>query len=156
MRDFWQQLLEGGASAFRFHNQPHSAQAVIEPLLGATKAKAELLLQRELVEQQKPINETSAGKVVLVHSRLQQLLAEQRRTLKELKEQADACNDLALAKSLQEEYDKINAQLQKTVEEMEEMKVPFTKRIFLWLFGRKSTQYVLPAASLVWLPDRHS
>ncbi|KAG9312299.1 P-loop containing nucleoside triphosphate hydrolase protein [Chiua virens] len=135
-REFWKQLLDGGASAFKFNNLPQSAQVIIDPLLDATKGREELLLQEELVEQQKNLNETAAAKVL--YSRLQKLLAEQKKMLKDLADQADARNDPALAQSLQEEYEKINAQLQKTFEEMKEMKIPFTRRIMLWFFGRKS------------------
>ncbi|KAG9312307.1 hypothetical protein JVU11DRAFT_7618 [Chiua virens] len=59
--DFWKPLLDGGASAFRFNNLPQSAQAVINPLLDATEDREELLLQEELVGQQKRLNETSAA-----------------------------------------------------------------------------------------------
>ena len=141
MRDFWQPLISEGASTSRFNNTRASALQIVDELVGATGGKDGLLLQEELVEQQKRLNETEAGKVL--YSRLQKLLAEQRNTLKELADQAKLENDPALAKSLQEEYDKINALLQKTFEEMKAMKISLSRRILLLLFRRKSRSVCL-------------
>ena len=119
---FWKMLTDGGAVVQRFHNSPASAWAIVNDLLSKGKDGNELLLQEELVEQQKRLTETEAGKVI--YNRLQKLLAEQKKTLKELAEEAKLRDDPALAKSLQEEYDKIEAQLQKTFEEIKQMKIP--------------------------------
>lgn len=133
--DFWRALMEGGATAHKFYNTPASAWGIVDDVLRAGGAD-ELLLQEELVVQQKRLNETEAGKVLF--NRLQKLLSEQRKMLKELAEEAKLQNNPALAKSLREEYDKIDAQLQRTFEEIREMKIPLSRRILLWLFGRKS------------------
>lgn len=135
--DFWKSLIDEGALPERFHNQPGSARGIVDGLLTLGNGGEEfLLLQEELVQQQKRLNETEAGKVL--YNRLQQLLADQRKTLKELADEAKLQNDPDLAKSLQDEYDKIDAQLQKTFEEIKEMKIPLSRRILLWLFRRKS------------------
>ena len=143
--DFWRILMDGGAAAKRFDNTPASAWDIVEGLLSMGNNGDELLLQEELVEQQKHLNETEAGKVL--YTRLQKLLAEQRKMLKELAEDAKLQSTPALAQSLQEEYDKIDAQLQKTFEEMKGMKIPLSRRILLWLFTRKS-RAVRPACRL--------
>ena len=143
--DFWRILIEGGAIPQRFHHTSASAWDIMDGLLSMGNNSDELLLQEELVEQQKRLNETEAGKILF--TRLQKLLAEQRKMLKELAEEAKLQDDPALAKSLQEEYDKIDAQLQKTFEEMKEMRIPLSRRILLWLFTRKS-RAVSPAHCL--------
>ena len=122
--DFWQVLIEGGATAHRFYNTPASAWSIVGDLLSLGNGGDDLLLQEELVEQQKRLNETEAGKAI--YNRLQKLLSEQRRTVKELAEEARQQDDSALAKSLQEEYDKVDAQLQRTFEQMPEMKAPLS------------------------------
>ena len=132
---FWKTLIDEGAVVQRFHNSPASAWAIVDDLLSKGRDGDELLLQEELVEQRKRLTETEAGKVI--YNRLQKLLAEQKKTLKELAEEAKLRNDPALAKSLQEEYDKTEAQLQKTFEEIKQMKIPLSRRILLWLFSRK-------------------
>ena len=133
---FWKMLTDEGAIPQRFLNSPASAWAIVDELLSKGRDGDELLLQEELVEQRKRLTETEAGKVI--YNRLQKLLAEQKKTLKELAEEAKLRDDPALAKSLQEEYDKIEAQLQKTFEEIKQMKIPLSRRILLWLFSRKS------------------
>ncbi|KAI9573228.1 P-loop containing nucleoside triphosphate hydrolase protein [Boletus coccyginus] len=143
--DFWRMLIDGGATTLRFNNTHQSASGIVKDLLSMGKDGDELLLQEELVEQQKRLNETEAGKVL--YSRLQKVLTEQRRMLQELTEGAKLQNDPALAKSLQEEYNKIDAQLQKTFEEIKELKIPLSRRILLWLFRRKS-RAVSPAYCL--------
>jgi len=132
--DFWKMLIDGGSTTHRFNNTRTSASGIIRSLLDMGKNGDVLLLQEELVEQQKCLSETEAGKVL--YSRLQKDLAEQRRMLQELADEAKLHNDPALAKSLQEGYDKVNAQLQKTFEEIKEMKIPLSRRILLWLLRR--------------------
>ena len=133
--DFWQPLIAGGASAVRSMNTEESAWEIVNGL-GSDKEGSMLLLQEELVEQQKRLNETEAGKGLYSH--LQKLLAEQKSRLKDLADQAKLQNDPTLATSLQEEYNKVNTLLERTFDEMREMKIPLTRRILLWLFGRKS------------------
>ena len=134
--EFWRSLIEEGARARRFENTGSSAFLIIDEFIRMESAKDDLLLQEELVKQQKRLNETEAGKVL--YSRLQKLLVEQKNTLMALADDARLHNDPTLAKSLQEEYNQINARLQKTFEEMKEMKVSFSRRIILWLFGGRS------------------
>ncbi|KAF8132016.1 P-loop containing nucleoside triphosphate hydrolase protein [Boletus edulis] len=134
--DFWRQLIEGGASMYKFRNTNQSAQEIVESLLEMGNNGEELLLQEELLEQQKRLNETEAGK--MIYNRLQKLLADQKKMVKDLAEEAKQQNNPDLVKSLQAECDKIDAQLQKTFEDIKEMKIPLPRRILLWLFGRKS------------------
>ena len=135
--DCWRPLIDGGAVARRFYNTPASARDTVDEVLRMGKdGVGELLLQEELVEQQKRLNETEAAK--LLHSRFQKLLVAQKKTLKELQDEAKLQNDPALVKALQEEYDKIGAELQKTFAEMKEMNIPIHRRFMLWMFGGKS------------------
>ena len=126
-RDFWRKLLEEGAVAARFDNTENCARDIVRELIDLGGDDDELLLQEELVEQGKHLNETEAAKVL--YSRLQHLLAEQKKTLKELADEARLQNDPVLAKGLQEEYDKINMQLQHTFDDIKVMKISFRRRI---------------------------
>ena len=133
----WKMLTDEAAVVQRFYNSPASAWAIVDDLLSKGRDGDELLLQKELVEQQKRLTETEAGEVT--SNRLQKLLAEQRKTFKEFaEEEAKLRDDPTFAKSLQEEHDKIEAQLQMAVEEIKQMKIPLYRRILLWLFSWKS------------------
>ncbi|KAF8441308.1 P-loop containing nucleoside triphosphate hydrolase protein [Boletus edulis BED1] len=140
---FWRALIQGGARAHKFHNTAESAQEIVGSLLrmGNIEDGEELLLQEELIEQQKRLNETEAGK--MIYNRLQKLLADQRKMLKDLAEEAKQQNNPDLVKSLRSECDKVDAQLQRTFEDIKEMKIPLSRRILLWLFGRKSRAKVV-------------
>ena len=131
--NFWDLLIAQGAIAERFDNTYRSALRIVDNLIAMEIAKDELLIQEELVEQHKPLNETEAGKVL--GSSFQELLLGQKRTLKELADEAKLQDDPTLARSMQEEYDKMNIVSQKT---FEEMKIPLSRRIILWFFGRRS------------------
>ncbi|KAF8131990.1 P-loop containing nucleoside triphosphate hydrolase protein [Boletus edulis] len=141
--DFWRALIQGGARAHKFHNTAESAQEIVGSLLrmGNIEDGEELLLQEELVEQQKWLNETEAGK--LIYNWLQKLLANQRRMLKELAEETKQQNNPDLVKSLRAECDKVDMQLHRTLEEIKEMEIPLSRRIPLWLFGRQSRAKVV-------------
>ncbi|KAG6335336.1 hypothetical protein ID866_3747 [Astraeus odoratus] len=131
--NFWKPLLEEGArhEKFRGNNQA-SAWKIVEGLTGDTEA---LLLQEELVDAERRLNETTAGKAL--YSQFQKLLQEQKETIKQLQEEAKAQKDPALARELQAEYDRIEAQLQKTWDEMEKLKIPLGRRIALF-FSKKT------------------
>ena len=124
--NFWRTLIDGGAIAKRFDNTSASAWDIVDGILRMEKDSGELLLREGLVGQQKRLNVTEAGNIL--YNRLQKLLVQQRKMLKELAEEAKLQNDPALAKSLQEEHDKFDAQLQKTFEEMKDMKIPLTRK----------------------------
>ena len=104
---FWRSLIEEGARDRRFENTGSSAFLNIDEFLSMESAKDDLLLQEELVKQQERLNEAEAGKVL--YSRLQKHLVEQMNTLMALADDARLHNDPALAKSLEEEYNQINA-----------------------------------------------
>ena len=131
--EFWKPLIAEGAIAKRFNNTSKSALQIIDELIGMEVAKDALLIQEELVKQHKRLDETEAGK--LVDPRFQKLLAERRQTLKELVDDAKLRNDAVLARSLQEEYDQIDALLQRAFEDTKGTKTSSSKRGVLWLFG---------------------
>ena len=131
--DFWKPLIDKGASPDRFMNTEETAWKIVKGLGG--EKDSDLLLQEEIVRQEKHLNETEAAKVL--YSRLQSLLADQKKKVKELADGAEQENNTALAASLQEEYERLNELLEKTLEEMKAMKITLPRRFLLWLFGRK-------------------
>ena len=133
--DFWKPLIDGGASTAQFKNTEQSAWDIVSNLARNEDLGPALLLQEEIVKQEKYLNETEAAKVL--YSRLQGLLVDQKKKVKELADAAEQEDDTALAASLQEEYERLNELLEKTLEEMKAMKIALPRRFLLWLFGRK-------------------
>ena len=132
--DFWKPLIDAGAQYERFENTKGSAWNIIRD---ATAERSEaVLLQEELVDAERRLNETAAGKAI--YSRFKKLLQEQKETLKQRADEAKLQHDPKLAKSLEDECKKIEARLEKTRKEMEQLKIPFLRQLFLRLFPKKT------------------
>ena len=124
--NFWKPFIDAGARHRKFENTCESAWDIVR---GATGDSEALLLQEELVDAERRLNETAAGKALF--SQLEKYLQEKKDTIKQLSDEAKVQRDLALAEELKVEYKRIGTQLQKTREEMETPKVPFLRRLAL-------------------------
>ena len=93
-----------------------------------------------MVDAERKLNETTAGKAI--YSRFKQLQQAQNETLRQLTDQARLQHDPDLAKSLEVECRKVEAQLKKTSEEVEQLKIPFSRRLVLRLLPKKSRAVV--------------
>ena len=122
---FWKPLIDAGARHRRFRNTPESAWNIIRDAIGDSEV---LLIQEELVDAKRRLNETTVGKPPL--SRLQRFWQEQIDTIKQLSDEARAQQDPELVK-LEAECKCIEAQLQKTCEETEKLKVLEWLKLFL-------------------------
>ncbi|KAF8811578.1 hypothetical protein BYT27DRAFT_7183855 [Phlegmacium glaucopus] len=132
---YWKTMIDHGASTARFTNSPQSAWGIIDILLRQQEAEV-LLLQEEIVDLKRALNETQAGKTL--YSDLQKLLAEQRDTVRSLAQQARVESNPQLARQLETELKRIQKDFDKTFNEMKNLKIPIGKRIMLMLFGKKS------------------
>ncbi|KAL4073381.1 P-loop containing nucleoside triphosphate hydrolase protein [Scleroderma citrinum] len=97
--NFWKPLIEAGARHRKFENTTESAWDIVSDVVGGTEAEA-VLLQEELVDAERKLNETTAGKAL--YTQFQRLLQEQKDAIKKLSEEAKTQQDPALARDLQE------------------------------------------------------
>jgi predicted GTPase/exonuclease VII small subunit len=132
---YWKTMIDHGASTARFTNSSHSAWNIIEVILSHQEAEV-LLLQEEIVDLKRALNETQAGKTL--YSDLQKLLAEQRDTVRSLAQQARVESNPQLARQLEAELKRIQKDFDKTFGEIKNLKITMGKRIMLFLFGKKS------------------
>lgn len=130
--NFWKPLIDAGAHHKRFRNSLESAWDIISDLMGEGEA---VLLQEELVDAERKLNETAAGRAL--YTQFQRLLHEQKETIKHLSEEAKAQQDPVLVRELETQYQRLEAELQRTWEEMEKLKIPFLRRIAL-LFSKRT------------------
>ncbi|KIM59591.1 hypothetical protein SCLCIDRAFT_1217538 [Scleroderma citrinum Foug A] len=135
--NFWKPLIDEGARHQKFENTPQSAWKIIRNATGDPEA---LLLQEELVDAERRLNETTAGKAL--YSQFQRLLQEQKDTIKQLSDEAKVQQDPVLVKELEAEYKKIEAQLQKTWEEVEKLKIPWLRRLMLF-FAKRTRSHTI-------------
>ena len=133
--NYWKTMIDFGASTARFSNSADSAWKIIDLILKQHETEV-LLLQEELVDLKRALNETQAGKTL--YSDLQRLLAEQRDAVRSLAEQARDESNPQLARQLEAELKRIQKDFDKTFSAIKNLKISFGKRLMLLFFGKKS------------------
>ena len=134
VENYWKTMINYGASTARFSNSADSAWKIVEIILKHHETEV-LLLQEEIVDLKRSLNETQAGKTL--YSDLQRLLAEQRDTVRSLAEQARDESNPELARQLEAELKRIQKDFDKTFGEIKNLKIPFGKNLMLF-FRKKS------------------
>lgn len=135
-QEFWKGLLEGGSKIDRLRtSQMSESWRIISALIQQSHQREVTLLQQEIVDLERNLNETQAAQVL--HSDLQKLLYEQKVSIKSLLAQVEKSNDPKLKADLQKEYNKIHKQFEKTFCEVRKLKIPIGRRIALLFSFRK-------------------
>jgi len=132
----WIKMTELGAIHRRSENNLGSAQGILKDLLVLERSQP-LLLQEEMVDLRRELKETRAGKAL--YSQLQRVLDQQQETVKKLQEQVKAKDNPKLAQELEEEFQRIQKELDKTFEQISKLKISWPRRLFLSLFGGKAS-----------------
>ena len=145
--NYWKKMINYGASTARFLNSADSAWKTIDIILKQHEAEV-LLLQEEIIDLKRALNETQAGKTL--YSDLQKLLAEHRDTVRSLAEQARDESNPQLARQLEAELKRIQKDFDRTFSEIKNLKISFGKRLKLLFFGKKSRGVRLSAHPWSW------
>jgi len=144
---FWKPLIDAGARHLRFRNTPESAWNIIRDAIGDSEV---LLIQEELVDAKRRLDETTMGKPPC--SRFQGLVQEQIDSIKQLSDEASTQQDLVLAEKCEAEDRRIEAQLQETWELEETVKLKVLQWLKLFLrrsaLSKKKTR---PVSILCWM-----
>ena len=137
-QQFWKPFVEKGSSVDRLKlNTSGEAWRIVDTLIQRSQERDCVLLQEELVDLKRQLNETEAGKTL--YSSLQTLLAEQKNNLKALLTQMESQNaDSKLRKALEKEYKKVEQEFQRTFKEVNKLKIPLGRRIMMILFGKRA------------------
>ncbi|KAF8959518.1 P-loop containing nucleoside triphosphate hydrolase protein [Flammula alnicola] len=138
--NYWKEMLNAGAQKFRIRNDKESAWNIInviidrykknnlDPKLG-TKTPGDILqIQNELVNLQKIIPDTEAGKSLRYS--LQEALDMQKKRAEKLKAQASTGDA-----TLQEEYQNGQEQIRRTLGEISALRVTLPRRILTFFGG---------------------
>jgi hypothetical protein len=131
---YFHELLRRGATAMRFNNTRQSAWEIMEAVFAESEREA-VLIQEELVDLKKRLNETSAGKAL--YSTLRNLLAEQKAVLQELTRLAKEQDNNKLAAEMRLEYKRIQAEFERSFGAISALKISAGRRLVLF-FGKKS------------------
>lgn len=128
-KSFWNIMVRHGSLILRFEDSHTSAGQIVDAILN-TKRDAEVYLQiqKELVDLQRRLPQTDAGKFVSEDLRTQ--LSKSKRDLAELRNLLGVDEDPAL----RQEYEDMQQSMRGIKLQIQQMKLPFTQRI-LDLFG---------------------
>ncbi|KAF8232380.1 hypothetical protein L208DRAFT_1397596 [Tricholoma matsutake] len=133
---YWAGMLELGSQMMRFGDSFQAAWKVIDQIV-VTEADKDnpLLLQEELVDLNRRLSETEAGKTL--YNKLLELLTQQKETIGKLREEADAEQNWQLAKELAAQYEDMQAALQSTFDQLAKMKIPLGRRLLMLFSFRR-------------------
>jgi hypothetical protein len=118
------------------------AKAIVDKLVAEKRERETLLLQEELVDLKKRLNEAHAGR--MLYDALQKLVAGREASMKKLN--ARIKNNPQLFERFRKEQTKIEEDLQRALDGIRELRVPLSRRILLFFFGKrgKIVSYIIP------------
>jgi len=133
---YWNAIIHHGATVDRFYkNGPKSPWETINEMVQRHKKGQALLLQEEMVDIGKRLNETNAGKAL--YRDLQGLIEKQNKTIKSLEDQAKGGRTDA---DVQAEMEALRAEADRIMKEFESMKIPLGRKFALF-FKKKETSH---------------
>lgn len=132
---FWEPMLRLGSKTNRFEDTPDSAWGIIDEAVSGKQQDGPLLLQEELVDLNRRLSETEAGKTL--YTGLQKLIVEQKEVIRKLREEASHEQNQQLVRELTMQYEELETSLAATFEQLKEMKIPFGRRLrMLFTFSK--------------------
>jgi len=139
LRDkYWKEMLDGGSTMTRFLRTYNSAWTIVD-LISLINPPDSLLIQEEMVDLKKGINETQAARAL--HDTLQREMANQRDAVKNPRKEAETQDNPKLVRELTLQCEEIERTLRATFAQIQELKIPIGRRI-LSLFSFKKTRAV--------------
>lgn len=131
---YFHELLQRGATVMRFNNTYRSAWEIMDAVFAESEREA-VLIQEELVDLNKRLNETSAGRAL--YSTLQNILAEQKVVVQELTRLAKEQDNQKLAAEMRVEYKRIQAEFERSFGAISALKISPGRKMIL-LFAKKT------------------
>jgi hypothetical protein len=130
--EVWKEMLDGGCSVQDFENTRESAWRVIDSL---QNGPAQVQLPNEIVVDHLRLNETAAG--IALNHELEKLIKAQKDAARRIDEQAGTQGNKLAVHALNAQKAEIEEKILKTVDQLREMKIPFTRRVRLFFKGRR-------------------
>jgi chromosome condensin MukBEF ATPase and DNA-binding subunit MukB len=133
--DFWKDMVADGCKTERFLGTHESAWHVIgnHPQI----RNAEVLLPRELVDEELHINETQAG--IALNKELEQLIKDRKDATRMLAQQAKKQGNELVVNQLNQRKAQIDDNINRLADQLRSLKVPFSRKVVLF-FSRKRTK----------------
>ena len=119
---YWKSMIARGSSVKRFLNNRPSAFEILTPIINEVNKTSALLLQREMVNLQIQLCRTTADRTLFLE--VEELVARHQRALARIRGGlTEPSFDQEQLQEVMEEYQRTSAQLQRTVEDMQRVRV---------------------------------
>ncbi|KAG9312298.1 P-loop containing nucleoside triphosphate hydrolase protein [Chiua virens] len=125
---YWKPMIDHGAQTFCYGNVDGSPQELVRKIIVADEDCRRVLLQKEMVDLQKEIKETAAGRELYSH--LEAIVQKQTDIIQRLNEARVGAKDPRLVLELEGELAALRKQLDEQLLDMEKLKLPRMKRYF--------------------------
>jgi hypothetical protein len=133
--DFWGDMVACGCKTARFDKTDKSAWRIVDSLAGKDRAK--VLLSTEMVDDKLQLPETQAG--IALNKELEKLIRDRQRAVHKLARQVKQYpNDLEIQELNQQTAAEIEDKIRKTADQLQKMKVPFTRKVRLFFMSRRN------------------
>ncbi|KIM75842.1 hypothetical protein PILCRDRAFT_13215 [Piloderma croceum F 1598] len=126
---FWNDLVANGCKVERFEDTHKSAWNIVDGLAGSSRA--EVLLPQEIVDNRLRLNETKAG--VVLTKVLKKLIKDRKDAARRLSKLAKQNQDNT---QVRKELHEIEEKIRDIVKRLNEMRVPFTRKMWIFLMGK--------------------
>ena len=119
---FWKKMISQGSTMFRFTGTYESAWEIVHHILQPRSLSLTLLIQRELIDLQKLLPETEAGRCL--REALEQILEKQKEVARGLKDDQNLQQD----EELRREYEDNQKKIRSTLAQIKNLKIPLSQR----------------------------
>ena len=131
-KDYWRIMLERSSTTSRFLGTRESGFNLLDSLIEAENRRASVLLQDELVDMRNSLPATAAGQALELCSRMGQLVSQREDLLRRIRQEmkcSDGAGDKMILEPLQDEYRALKTNMESTIKEIGELKIPLGKRL---------------------------
>jgi chromosome condensin MukBEF ATPase and DNA-binding subunit MukB len=142
--DFWKEMVAAGCKTERFERTHESAWRIIDRL--AKKDSANVLLSREMVDDDRRLNETQAG--VTLNKELEKLIRDQKDAVRKLEQHAKRAGNELVVQQLNERKAQIDQKINHVSNQLRALKIPFTRKVLLLFTKSKPKEKALPPVPL--------
>lgn len=126
--ELWKDILAQGCRCERFENTFESAWHIVSNLV--EKDRAPVLLPRQIVDSHLRLNETKAG--IALNKELEKLIKDGERKARNIRHLAKNQHKDLVVQGLNELIAEIDDKIRYIAGQLRQMKIPFTRRIYLF------------------------
>ena len=138
---YWKSMIRLGSTTVRYRNTKDSAWEILDKVLQSGHNRHAVLLQKEMVEMERQLSETDAGRTL--YTALESLVKRRQDALDEIRAAFGEQKDKEILKQMWGEYNELQRQLDITIADLQMMHISVGKR-FLRYFTASQRFFDFP------------